>query len=447
MSLFRREDIAQWSTPWQLRRAGLFGETGLFLGTVGGHDLWHNGPEHVLIVGLTQSRKTSSFVYPNLLSWQQSVIIHDPKYELVPETAGWRGTFSRVVVLAPTSATSGRYNLLAAIRWGTDEEVQDVNLVSKMLIDPDGKGTDHMSGTEKHFHGMASIALDGFLLWGLYTQQARCLGAVRALYMQDSLVKHAKAMQKYPHTLIQEAGKVLAQTDGQNERSGIFSTVALSLWTYSDPYIQRATDTSDFTLRDLRERTRPMSLYLHVPFQHQARLRPWLRTVIKQTCDYCTSRKEGWTWGMLGMIDEVPSVKRLLFLSDGLNYVAGFGFRLALITPSMKEIDETFGRNHNLMEGCGIKIICGLEDDKVAEQFSNGLGETEVKRSRKIGRGTWTTERVKEALLSATGLMGLPPHQALVTARTPRGRQKVVVRKAYYKERSEWHARSQMCWG
>jgi type IV secretory pathway TraG/TraD family ATPase VirD4 len=147
---------------------------------------------------------------------------------------------------------------------------------------------------------------------------------------------------------------------------------------------------------------------------------------------------------MLGMFDEMPSLKRLTFLSDGQNYAAGFGFRLALITPTMKEISQIYGREHHFLEGCGVKVVCGLADRQVADVFSGDLGETEVKRPRKLGRGAWTTDRVKTPLLSGTALLGLPPEQALVMVRTPLGIRQAVVRKCYYKEHALWHARSQL---
>jgi type IV secretion system protein VirD4 len=442
MAFWHRPDVAHWSTPGQLRRAGLFANEGLILGKVGGQYLCHNGPEHALVVGTTQSRKTSSFAFPNLLSWRHGVICHDPKFELHPGTAEWRGTFSRVVLLSPTSSTSHRYNLLAAVEHAlrTNQEIRAVQLVSQMLADPEGKGTASMSDAGKHFLGMAEIALNGLILYGLYTQRARSLGALRALVMGQPFPTTLTEMARYPHQTIQEAGKILSQTDGQNERSGIFSTMIQTLWPYSDPLIQRATDSSDFTLRDLRERARPISVYLSIPFGDQQRLRPWVRTVLKQLCDHCVSRKEGWAWKMLGLIDEVPSVKRLLFLADGLNYVAGYGFRLALITPTMKELAQTYGRDHHFLEGCGIKVICGVRDRQVADIFSGDLGETEVTQARQVGRGTWVRDRKKVPLLSSTALMDLRSDTALVQI----GQYKVLAEKAYYKHNRVWKARSEL---
>jgi type IV secretion system protein VirD4 len=141
---------------------------------------------------------------------------------------------------------------------------------------------------------------------------------------------------------------------------------------------------------------------------------------------------------MLGLIDEVPSVKRLLFLSEGLNYVAGYGFRLALITPTMKELAQTYGRDHHFLEGCGIKVVCGIRDRQVADIFSGDLGETEVQRQRQVRRGEWVTDRKKEPLLSATALMDLRTDTALIQV----GPHKVLARKAYYKHHRVWTQRS-----
>ena len=90
MFRWRPEQTTRWSTTRQLRKAGLFAPDGLILGRRGRRLLRHDGPEHVLVVASTQSGKTSNFVYPNLLTWRESVLVHDAKDELYPETAGWR---------------------------------------------------------------------------------------------------------------------------------------------------------------------------------------------------------------------------------------------------------------------------------------------------------------------------------------------------------------------
>jgi type IV secretion system protein VirD4 len=438
MAFLRRTDIAHWSTPWQLRKAGLFGDEGLILGRVGGQVLRHNGEEHMFVVAGTGSGKSTCLVIPNLLTWRQTVIAYDPAEELAAACAGWRSCFSRVVQLAPTSSTSHAYNLLDALQLGGDQEVRGVQLVSQMLIDPEDRGTDHLSDAGKHFQGMAMIALNGFILYGLYTQRARSLGALRAFYMSQALVHHAKTMQRYPHPLIREAGGILAHTDGHNERSGIFSTVAQSLWVYSDPLIQRATDSSQFTLRDIRERARPLTLFVSVPFGDMERLRPWIRTVLRQCFDHAMSRVGPWSWDILGIFDEAPSLRRFTLIHEGLGRVRKYGIRLMIVTPSMEAIIDTYGRHHSFLDGCKVKVVFGLEDNETPETFSQRVGETEVTRWRRTGR-YWSQDRIKEPLISPTALKQLHPRKLLVII----GPHNILAKKTYYKHNREWLRRSQ----
>lgn len=433
------EQYTRWSSTRQLRKAGLFADEGLILGRRRGRLLRHNGPEHLLVVASTQSGKTTNFVYPNLLTWRQSVLVHDPKEELFAETAGWRRTFSCVVHISPTSSVSQRYNPLDAIRLTTEHEMRDVQLVSEALVTPEGPGGETRSGSTQHFNAMAEEALGALILYGLYTQRARSLGALNDLIARVAFDKLLTRLLHYPHAGIKRAAMILTQTNGRDERSGIFSTTSRALRLYTDPLIARMTERSDFVLHDLRERARPMSLYLSIPFGDQERLRGVTRLITRQVLDYCVSQKEGWHWKLLGMIDEVPGLKRMNLLTDGLNYFAGYGVRLALITPSIEELIKTYEVHHNFLEGCKVQVIFGMYDAKVAEMFSQRVGMREGWKQRRTGRGAYA-EKVKEPLLSATALMGLPDEQALVIV----GRYKVIARKTYYKDNAVWAARSQL---
>ena len=437
----RPEKGTHWSTTHQLRKAGLFAKEGLILGRKGRRLLRHNGPEHVLVVASTQSGKTSNFVYPNLLTWRQSILVNDAKDELYPESAGWRATFSRVVQLKPTSSTSACYNLMDAVEIDSDQMIRQVGLIAEGLTDPEGTGADRMSGTSKHFTDLASETLQGLMLYGLYTQRARSLGALNAMLRALDWTKLMRSMRTYPNAAIRGSAMVLGRIEDR-ELSGVLSTASRALRLYSDPLIQRATDRSDFTLRDVRNRARPMSLYLSIPFGDQERVRPWSRLVIRQILNACVAQKEGWTWRVLGMIDEVPGLKRLNLLTDGLNYFAGYGVRLALITPSMEELIKTYEVHHNFLEGCKVQVVFGMHDAKVAKIFSERVGMTEVWKRRQSTRGSYQ-EKVKEPLLSETALMNLPEDQALVIA----GRQKVLAQKTYYKDNAVWAARSTMLCG
>ena len=113
-----------------VRGAGLFGQAGLFLGSFGGADLRHDGPEHVMAFAPTRSGKGVGLVVPTLLSWTGSAVIHDIKGENWELTAGWRAKFSHCLLFDPTNPGSARFNPLLEVRKGPGE-VRDVqNIVA-----------------------------------------------------------------------------------------------------------------------------------------------------------------------------------------------------------------------------------------------------------------------------------------------------------------------------
>src|SRR3546814_2749904 len=60
---------ARWATTREIDRAGLTGDTGVFLGRQLGRYIRHDGPEHVMAFAPTRSGKGVGLVIPTLLSW------------------------------------------------------------------------------------------------------------------------------------------------------------------------------------------------------------------------------------------------------------------------------------------------------------------------------------------------------------------------------------------
>ena len=103
---------ARWATANEIERAGLNRDAAIFLGSLHGRYLRHDGPEHVMAFAPTRSGKGVGLVVPTLLSWTGSAVIHDIKGENWALTAGWRSRFSHCLLLNPTDARSARYNPL-----------------------------------------------------------------------------------------------------------------------------------------------------------------------------------------------------------------------------------------------------------------------------------------------------------------------------------------------
>lgn len=415
---------ARWAGPFALAARGLFATQGLILGRGYNRLLRDDTDTHVLCVAETGAGKTASFVMPNLLTWPASVVAYDPKSELYGLSAAHRAQWTRVVHLSPTSMTSDCFNPLDALRLGTDYEVRDAQLIGEMLADPGKKGADHMSDTGAHFSELASEGIGGLVLYGKYTGRATSLPALNWLTVEHAWPELLTAMARYPHAAIRRAGRILEQIKGEGEESAIFSSLTRTLRIYTDPVLARMASRSDFAWHDLRERPRPMSLYLTVPLADRERLKPWLRLVVRELLDHVMSHLDAWEHALLGMLDEFHSLGRMTALEEAVLEVRGYGFRLALITPSIKKIEEEYGSKHLFFEATHTKLAMGIRDTDIAKVVSGWVGE----RTRWHGHGPHRQSR-REPLMPYTAVTNLAPRQMVIVA----GNTRVRARQAYYK--------------
>lgn len=437
----RRRSDAQFATRRMLRRQGLFRGRGVVLGKVGRRILRQTGPHHVLCVAATQTGKTAAVVIPTLLEWRESVCIHDPKDELYQVTAGWRRTFSRIVRLRPTSPDTDQYNPLDAIRWGTPEEARDAQLLGNMLADPDGDLRRRATGATLHFLELAELFWTGLLLYGLYSRTGTSLaGLHHEANVRQSFPQLLAAMRQYQRRAAIAQAVRAAEELADREGSGLTSTVRRALAVFVDPRIAYATARSSFTWRDLRSRPTPLSLYLSIPFGDQDRLRVLSRILVRQVLDVSTQHKTGHCQRLLLMLDEVPGLHYLPVLSEGLDFLAGYGVQVCAVTPSLNRLTALYGPHHNFSEGCKYVLVFGQYDEAVAARFSRRTGQQLEARHREMvgGRGiqrqhSTSTEQVEAPLLSPTQLMTLRPDDAvlLIGNAAP-----VRVQKAWY-----WHVR------
>ena len=169
---------ARWAGLRDLKRSGMLGSTGVFLGRANDRYLRHDGPEHVMTFAPTRSGKGVGLVVPTLLSWTGSAVIHDIKGENFAITAGWRSRSSHCLYFNPTDARSAAYNPLLEVRRG-DAEVRDVQNIADVLVDPEG-ALERRSHWEKTSHSL----LVGAILHILYSGQDKTLCGV-ANFLSD----------------------------------------------------------------------------------------------------------------------------------------------------------------------------------------------------------------------------------------------------------------------
>ncbi|WP_296615809.1 conjugal transfer protein TraG [Sphingomonas sp.] len=444
---------ARWASASDMRRAGLFCSTGVFLGGLGARFLRHDGPEHVMAFAPTRSGKGVGLVVPTLLGWTGSVVVHDIKGENWQLTAGWRSRFSHCLLFNPTDARSAHYNPLLEVRRG-DHEVRDVQNIADILVDPEG-ALERRNHWEKTSHSL----LVGAILHVLYAEEEKTLARV-ATFLSDpgrSFVATLRHMMttnhlgtvEMPkvHPVVASAARELLNKS-ENERSGVLSTAMSFLGLYRDPTIAAVTSRCDWRIEDLVSAAAPVSLYLVVPPSDISRTKPLIRLVLNQIGRRLTEHLRGEEpdggHRLLLMLDEFPALGRLDFFETSLAFMAGYGVRAFLIAQSLNQIEKAYGEHNAILDNCHVRVAFAANDERTAKRISDALGTATEQRAMRNYAGhrlaPWlahvmvSRQETARALLTPGEVMQLPPAEELVLVA---GCPPVRARKLrYYKERA-----------
>ncbi len=436
MSVWRARELkrtatfgsARWADGAEIAGAGLLGDHGAVLGQNEQCYLRHDGPEHVLCFAPTRSGKGVGLVIPTLLTWPASAIIHDIKGENWNLTAGFRSTFSRVLLFDPTNANSAAYNPLLEVRRGVTE-VRDVQNIADVLVDPEGS-LERRNHWEKTSHSL----LVGAILHVLYAEPEKTLAGVAAFLSDPRRTIEATltAMMATPH--LGEAGvhPVVASAarellnKSENERSGVLSTAMSFLGLYRDPVIAEVTRQCDWRIMDLVSAKQPATLYLVVPPSDISRTKPLIRLILNQVGRRLTEELEenSKRHRVLLMLDEFPALGRLDFFESALAFMAGYGLKAFLIAQSLNQIEKAYGQNNAILDNCHVRVCFATNDERTAKRVSDSLGTATEMRAMKnyaghrlspwLGHLMVSRSETARALLTPGEIMQLPPDDEIV---------------------------------
>ena len=422
---------ARWASTRDVRKAGLFGMSGIVLGRFRGRYLRHAGAEHVMAFAPTRSGKGVGLVIPTLLSWTGTSIIHDIKGENWSLTSKWRSGFSRCIRFDPTDLASSRFNPLLEIRLGA-QEVRDAQNVADILVDPEGS-----LERRNHWDKTAHSLLVGAILHVLYAEDDKSLAGVATLLsdparpIDETLERMLDANhlgsrdRPLTHPVVAEAARELLNKS-ENEKSSVVSTAISFLGLFRDPVVQRATSGSDWQIADLFLGQRPASLYLVVPPSDLSRTKPLIRLILNQIARrLCEELPEGQDRRQtLLMLDEFPALGRLDFFETSLAFMAGYGVRAFLIAQSLNQVEKAYGQNHSILDNCHVRIAFATNDERTAKRVSDMLGTMTEQRNQKNYTGhrlaPWLShvmvsqQETQRPLMTPGEIMQMPAGDALI---------------------------------
>ena len=372
----------------------------------------------VLVVGPTQSRKTSGFAVPAILEWQGPVLAASVKSDLARHTVGWRSRLGRVAVYDPTGATG-----MTAAPWsplcaaGTWEGARAV-AASLTEVARSSAG----SLTDGDFWYATAAKLLAPLLHAAAVSGRGMADVLRWLDTQETEeVADALALaEAWP--ALQAA--LASWGRDERQRSAVYTTAETALDAFAAP---------DVAAGEAAHRGGALdpaavldgchTLYLCAPAHDQRRLRPLFATVVAQvvTAAYERATRAGAPIDppLLVVLDEAANIAPLADLDVLASTGAGHGVQLVTVWQDLAQLDARYGRRAGtVVNNHRVKVfLSGIADPATLEHASTLVGDTEV-RNRTVtvdtrGATSSTDAPAARRLLAPDALRRIVPGRAV----------------------------------
>lgn len=368
-----------------------------------------DGRQHVLIAGAPGCGKSSGPVISTLLSYQDSVLVIDPKTELFESTARYRATLGEAVYFDPTDPFTCRINPLDEVR-----SIATAQNVAEVLVDASGMGND----SQPFWPLSAKDLITSLVLFCVsdMAPEQRNLGTVYDMFSSLDGVLEGMARSRVRQVRLDAAALARATSQTLNN---IESTCKAALKLWKDPLVRAATAVSDFPMSALVGGKYPVSLYLQMRASEAPRLRPLQRlilSVIMQSMLYdvrvCADGVKKLR-PLLLAIDEFPAMGKMSDFTSQMRQFRGYGMQAMLVCQSIRDLEDVYGNSQTIMENTHVQLLYASSDPRTLRDVSGALGEREVERVSRSRRSWKPMEGSTSTSVQRVPVMGQGAFRAL----------------------------------
>ena len=416
---------ARFQNAAMLGRGKWFRGRGHILGRFGRRLLRVNDERHHLIIGPTRSGKGVSYVIPNALTHQGSMIVTDLKGEIFSNTAGYRKIMgNQVFLFAPGSERTHRYNPLDFIRPDRGDRTTDIQNIASILV-PEETGSENAIWQATAQQVMAGAI--SYVHESRFYKGRRNLAEVTAFFNSgvnlQAMMTRIKEQEPDLSRFTQESFNAYIALSERAAASALLD-IQKALRPFRNERVIAATCVTDMDLRALKHR--PISIYLAPNITDITLLKPLLALFVQQTLDTLLLDHDSGSLPIFFLLDEFRQLKKMNEITSKLPYVAGYNIKMAFVIQDLKNLDEIYGETarHSLMGNCGYQLILGANDQITAETVSKALGKRTVRyktESRSIAlmglhRRTKVEQLRERDLMMPQEVRQLPTDKMLVLA-------------------------------
>ena len=337
--------------------------------------------QSAIVIGPTQTGKTTGFAIPAILEWQGPVVATSIKTDLLRETIAARAAIAgaRTFVYDPTGSTGlpsvGWTPLIESLDW------QGAQRVAEWLVRAAraGGGT---SDAAEFWYGATAKLLAPILL------AAACSGGTMAQVVQwvdsqeDERVRFALEQNDEEEAI--NGFEAVALWDDRT-RGSAYATAQTVLIAYSDPGVLASAMNPVLRAERLLDGG-SHTAYLCAPAHEQRRLQPLFATLVQEIVahayDRNTATGKPLDPPLLLVLDECANIAPLKDLATLASTGAGQGIQLVSVFQDMAQINAVYGRDRapTIISNHRAKVILsGIADPQTLEYLARLLGDEEVR--------------------------------------------------------------------
>jgi type IV secretion system protein VirD4 len=393
---------ARFANAGDLSKNGMLkpSKNGIVVGKFNGNIVRLPGQQFVILAAPTRSGKGVGVVIPNLLDYEESMVVLDIKQENFDLTSGWRAKQGHEIYLFNPFAEdrrSHRWNPLTYVSSDPAFRVSDLMSIAAMLY-PDG------SEDQKFWVSQARNAFMAFTLFlfenyddemdiGFPEPTIPTIGAVYRLSSGDGTELKPYLQKLSQRKFLSSNAKtafanMLSQAD--ETFASILGTFKEPLNAWINPVLDAVTAFDDFHLTDVRKRK--MTIYIGIQPNKLAESRLIINLFFSQLINLNTKElpknNPELKYQCLLLMDEFTSIGKVDIIASAVSYMAGYNIRLLPIIQSMAQLDATYGKDvsRTVITNHALQIIYAPREQQDANDYSEMLGYTTVKKQN-VTRG------------------------------------------------------------
>ncbi|MDQ6616970.1 MAG: type IV secretory system conjugative DNA transfer family protein, partial [Actinomycetota bacterium] len=389
----------------------------LVLGRVGRSLVATEARHSVLVLGPTQSGKTTALAIPALLEWDGPVVATSVKDDLVAHTAAYRATLGRIWVFDPT----GTRRAGSRSQWSPVTEASTWSGAQRVAQALVGATPSHAGLSDGAFWYAASAKLLAPLLLAAH-RGGRPIGeVVRWTNLQET--EEVRLLLELAGDTDAVHALVAGLSRDERIRSSIYTTLETVLAPYEDPVVAESAEHGDIDPAALLLGRN--TLYLCGPAHEQARVQGVFSALVGAIVHAAVSRYE--RFGpldppLLVVLDEAANIAPLHDLDQLASTGAGMGIQLVTVCQDLAQLSARYGpdRARSIANNHRAKVaLSGIADVGTLDTISGLAGEQAVREQtvtadRRDGRRSTSSSISYRRLAPADELRRIPPGRGVL---------------------------------